>query len=36
MGPHRNLVGRTIQLDGEKHMVVGVMPPSFVFPTRAR
>ena len=33
-GADRSLVGRQILLDGEKHTVVGIMPKSFVFPTR--
>ncbi len=30
----RDIVGRTISLDGKSHVVTGVMPPGFVFPIR--
>ncbi|MCP3137914.1 ABC transporter permease [Pyxidicoccus xibeiensis] len=32
-GADPSLVGRTLTLDGEPHTVVGVMPPSFTFPS---
>lgn len=31
-GGDRDIVGRTVHLDGEPHTVVGVMPPGFHFP----
>jgi putative ABC transport system permease protein len=31
-GGDRNLVGKTIELDGKAYIVVGVMPPKFSFP----
>jgi predicted permease len=34
-GSDRTIVGRTIALDGVRRVVVGVMPASFAFPTRA-
>src|SRR3954469_9468580 len=30
----RNVLGRTIQIDGRMHEVIGVTPPSFYFPDR--
>ncbi len=35
-GADPELVGRTITLDGEPHLVVGVMPPGFDYPQRAQ
>src|SRR5262249_9808323 len=31
-GADRGIVGQTIRLDGQPHLVVGVMPPGFQFP----
>ena len=33
-GGDHGLVGRDIQINGEKHVVVGVMPPGFHFPSK--
>ena len=33
-GGARDIVGRTIRLDGENHVVVGIMPAGFAFPIR--
>ena len=33
-GGRENIVGETVQLDGEAYMVEGVMPASFVFPNQ--
>ncbi|MCI0491150.1 MAG: ABC transporter permease [Blastocatellia bacterium] len=30
-----NVLGETVTLDGNPHMVIGVMPPEFVFPLKA-
>jgi putative ABC transport system permease protein len=30
------VVGRTVELDAQKHTVIGVMPPSFRYPTQAQ
>src|SRR5688572_1463833 len=31
-GSDRNIVGKTVLLDGRSYVVVGIMPPGFVFP----
>jgi predicted permease len=31
-GADAAIVGRTIEIDGEPHLVIGVMPPAFTFP----
>ena len=33
-GGDRSLIGKTIELNGEAHTIVGVLPPSFFFPRR--
>jgi putative ABC transport system permease protein len=33
-GGDRNIVGRTLNLSGEPHVVAGIMPPGFQFPER--
>lgn len=33
-GGDRNVIGRTVRLDGMPHTVIGVMPPTFHFPSR--
>jgi predicted permease len=33
-GAERDVVGRTVLLDDQPHVVIGVMPPGFHFPTR--
>ena len=34
-GGDRGLIGRSITLDGSPHIVIGIMPEGFAFPTRA-
>ena len=34
-GGDERIVGRTVDLDGVRHRVVGIMPPAFEFPDRA-
>jgi predicted permease len=34
-GADRNILGRTLQLDGQNTTVIGVMPPRFQFPDKA-
>ena len=31
-GMDRNVIGRTVRVDGQPHLVIGVMPPGFTFP----
>jgi predicted permease len=33
-GGRETAIGRVIELDGERHQIIGVMPPSFHYPTR--
>jgi predicted permease len=33
-GGDRNVIGKTMRLDGTAHTVIGVMPPTFHFPSR--
>jgi predicted permease len=33
-GGDRDILGRTVSLDGTPHTIIGVMPPAFHFPTR--
>jgi predicted permease len=33
-GGDRDVLGRTVSLDGTPHTIIGVMPPAFHFPTR--
>jgi predicted permease len=33
-GGDRNVLGRSIRLDGKPHVITGVMPPTFQFPNR--
>ena len=33
-GGDRNVVGRTLRLDGTPHTIIGVMPPTYRFPSR--
>jgi len=36
-GGNPDVIGRTVQVDGVTHDIIGVMPPSFAFPdTRAQ
>ena len=34
-GADPRVIGRTISLDGQSHVVIGIMPPSFLFPPPA-
>jgi predicted permease len=34
-GGDRNVIGRSVRLDGVPHLVIGVMPASFQFPSRS-
>ena len=35
-GADRSVIGRPVMLDGERHTIVGVMPPGFDFPFNAK
>ena len=35
-GSSKNILGRTIKLDDQSYIIIGVMPPSFDFPSRAQ
>jgi putative ABC transport system permease protein len=35
-GNNENILGRTIKLDDQRYIIIGVMPPQFMFPSRAQ
>jgi putative ABC transport system permease protein len=35
-GANENILGKTIKLDEQSYVIIGVMPPKFEFPTRAQ
>jgi putative ABC transport system permease protein len=35
-GPNENILGKTIRLNDENYLIIGVMPPRFAFPSHAQ